>query len=234
MESLRHPVLDIGFLPDDKKEKNSETETLTGLKEDTQRMFDIINRFLREYAEQIKYINNRTEIFSITKDYIRGQYNKSKKIILGLHKRLHQQLDKDLDISADFAKNYRAWLYKKYKQLSIAHSEKNDGPSFMVRNLRLVSRVGPDENQVNQVVFSIIQRSGVNVRTENLPVIFCRQNQPKKRIALKSRKRIPKIVLLSGEGVHLFSTSIPLKLKYAVNKPLLDLDLLEKNRQGCY
>jgi NAD(P)-dependent dehydrogenase (short-subunit alcohol dehydrogenase family) len=51
-----------------------------------------------------------------------------------------------------------------WDKFDFGESVVRDRPSFQVQNLRLVSRVGPDSKQINQIVFGLVQRVGVVVR----------------------------------------------------------------------
>jgi hypothetical protein len=93
------------------------------------------------------------------------------------------------------------------------------GPSFEIVNLRLVSRVGPDGKQVNNVVFSIIQRCGVVLEKGE----FVRHYIP-------GQGNKPKGGFTFTGGCTLIFDLDTLTLKYAISKPLLDQDQLENQQ----
>lgn len=219
VESLRYPAINIGYIADEQGHeiKNDISENIVS--PETRKMLGIINGFLREYAEIIKYVNNRNEIFEITRKYIRGEYSNREKIILGLHKRLNIKFSD----SKDFAKLTGLGFVGNYRQLGINKSGKFSGPSFSVQNLRLVSRVGPEGNQVNQVIFSIVQRSGIVYKNGK----FLRHYLPVSDNNSKNEKQLPDSFELRGGCTLIFDLDT-LKLKYAISKPLLDMEILER------
>ena len=66
-----------------------------------------------------------------------------------------------LDNSFEFEKLSGLVFNKDWKKFGVRAAAGRPGPSFQILNLRLVSRVGPDGDQINQIVFGLIQRMGV-------------------------------------------------------------------------
>lgn len=206
IESLRHLVHEnLG-------------KTIGEMDNESKSLFRIIADFLTEYGNAIKYINDREEIYEITKDYIAGKYKDadgktlgSEKMILGLHRRIQIKFNK----SQEFSIITGLMFENDFGNFGIKESKKSNyyGPSFQIQNLRLVSRTGPDGNQLNQVVFSIIQTSRYK-KVDGIITV------------------IPKDVADSNEHSH-FKGGCTLifdldskKLKYAISKPLISLDTL--------
>jgi len=96
----------------------------------------------------------------------------------------------------------------------------NIGPSFQIANLRLVSRVGPDNNQVNQIIFSLIQRSGVVVENGEFKTHYQPGQEP-----------TPDGGFELWGGCTLIFDLDSLKLKYAISRPLLDIPLLASGKR---
>ncbi|MDX1954711.1 MAG: hypothetical protein SFU20_04205 [Chitinophagaceae bacterium] len=187
----------------------------------TKELFEIIVKFLREYRNAVFYETDRKEIYRISKDYIGGKvYNKNTEI-LGLHSRITFKFSD----SREFEQLTGLVFNNNWHHLGVRTSEtykdKQHGPSFQVQNLRVVSRVGPQGNLVNQIIFSLVQRSGVEVDTEGKVKHF----DPMKLKELKDNQ-----FWLYGGCTMIFDLDT-LELKYAVSKPLLDLG---KIKQGQY
>lgn len=177
----------------------------------TKILFDIISNFLRDYRTEIMYENDRQEIYNISRKYMGGND------LLGLHKRMSIKFED----SIEFEQLTGIVFSQRWKQLGIrtssAYAGKMKGPKFEIQNLRLVSRVGPDNNQINQIIFSIIQRSGV-IANENGTVGHYFPEDDKK----------PENGFEIWGGCTLIFDLDTLKLKYSITKPLLDLSLLKK------
>jgi len=159
IDSLRFPVVNIGSKPSiTKPRKNT----------DTQSLLVIISDFLRSYGNKIRYENNREEIFKLTKLHISGDFTNRRKPIQGLHQRISNKFSG----SEEFARLTGLVFDHHYEAFGISRSKRFEMPSFQIQNLRLVSRVGPNGNQLNQVVFSLIQRSGVVFKDDKFDSFF--------------------------------------------------------------
>ncbi len=119
----------------------------------------------------------------------------------------------------------------RWSHLGFAYRE-GDGPSFSVENLRLVSRVGPNGNQINQIVFSLVQRAGVRMEDGKVVGYFTPNDNGEP----------PKGGMQIRGGCTLIFDLDTLKLKYAITKPLLDtapgqprqLDVARIAKQAAY
>lgn len=233
VESLRFAPLDIGYTvaKDDRDNKNvfdAEGKLLKDsdyasipMSRDTIVLLAIINNFLREYADKIKYQSDRKKIYEQTKVYIQGDYADRDDVIQGLHQRINVKFSG----SEDFAKITGLAFVAGFRKLGISKANRYQGPSFQIQNLRLVSRVGPDGNQINQVVFSIFQRSGVK-RMANGSFSFTE---------LSSQSDNKNTGLTNFEfrgGCTLIFDLDTLQLKYAISKPILDMESLEKEQKA--
>ncbi|GAB3219640.1 hypothetical protein J0A67_04820 [Algoriphagus aestuariicola] len=200
-ESLRHPIHEnLG-------------KSGQGIDSDSDDLFRIIAEFLTDYADAIKYTSNRKEIYEITKDYISGKYEdedgidlESKKRILGLHRRIEVKFNK----SPEFSKLTGLVFGSDYHLLGIKTSKKGNykGAAFQIQNLRLVSRTGPDGNQLNQVVFSIIQTSRYKIVDGSFLPIPSDESESKNHSLFRG-------------GCTLIFDLDSKKLKYAISKPLI-------------
>jgi hypothetical protein len=223
VDSLKFKTLNVGYAIN--KEgltiKEDSDGTITG---DTNRLIGIINGFLREYADKIKYVSERKEIYDITKLHIAGEFidqNNPKpldKRLIGLHERINMKFTR----SEVFAKLTGLAFLDGYMQIGVRNSKRNpDLPSFQIQNLRLVSRVSPDGSQVNQVVFSILQRVGVVYENGQLQKFYPPDYD------LDSKDPYENGFIFRGGCTLIFDLD-SLQLKYAISKPLLDSDALEK------
>ncbi|MCG8329497.1 MAG: hypothetical protein MI974_17515 [Chitinophagales bacterium] len=179
------------------------------LDSNTQGLIKLIIRFLKDYADKIKYVTDRKEIFDETRNFIKGGFEN-----YGLHRGVKGLLD-----SVYFMRLTGLSFTRHYKDLGMKPSgQSNEMPSFSIQNLRLVSRTGPDGDLVNQVIFSIIQKSGIRLRKGKMIGHFTPENDE----SLSEGKYI-----YQG-GCSLVFDIDSSTLKYVISKPLLDIEHLEK------
>jgi len=194
VESLRHPL------------KPPVTEEMGNL-------FFIISNFLRDYRDAIMYETDRRKI-----------YEESRKFMGGRDLSLHERLTKKFEGSLEFERLTGIVFSREWQQLGIrtskAYAGSEPAPSFQVHRLRLVSRVGPNNNQINQIIFSIIQRSGVVVKDGEFEKYYRpdEDEQPDNGFVLWG-------------GCTLIFDLDSLTLKYAISRPLLDMELLERGQR---
>jgi len=122
----------------------------SSLNRDEQDPLTIINDFLKDYRGEILYCTDRRKIFDASREFIAGGRD-----VKGLHRRI----DVKFGDSHEFEKLSGLVFNLDWEDFGIRSSD--DGPSFQVLDLRLVSRVGPDGNQLNQIVFGLVQRMKV-------------------------------------------------------------------------
>lgn len=176
----------------------------------TQELFRIIADFLTEYRDEVIYETKRDRIYEISKKYLGGDIS-----MKGLHKRIVMKFED----SFEFEKlTGLVFTLNNWGAYGIRTSGVYDGPSFRVQNLRLVSRVGPDGNQMNHIVFSIIQRAGITVNNGVVSTYVPEENHVPGKNDFE----------FWGGCTMIFDLDT-LKLRYAIAKPLLDPDKL---RQG--
>lgn len=151
-----------------------------GLHPSTQMMMNFIREFLTEYRNEVIYTKDRREIYDITKNYIAGAtplyagaadasegnrpVSSRDKKIKGLHERLWQKFDNytefEMLTGLVFGDNWR--------EFGANESKTNPNwPSFQVLDLRIASRVGPNGNTVNHIIFGLVQRIGVVYGTKD-------------------------------------------------------------------
>jgi len=104
--------------------------------------------------------------------------------------------------------------------LPLAFSRSQPVPSFQIQNLRLVSRSGPGSKQVNHIAFSLVQRCGVIIKNG----VFVDSYIP------DDKKPPPKGGFELRGGCTMIFDLDSLKLRYAINRPLLDKDALASNQ----
>ncbi len=182
----------------------------------TKHMFDIISNFLRDYRKEIMYETDRERIYDISQKYMGG----------GRHS-LHKRIFMEFEDSPEFEMLTGLALSSGWANLGIRTAKKKNGsngdipgPSFQIQNLRLVSRNGPDNNQINQIIFSLVQRSGVIVRNG----VFTGHYRPEE-------EKTPDGGFELWGGSTLIFDLDSLKLKYAISRPLLNIAELRRNNR---
>jgi hypothetical protein len=227
VESLRYPETDNGNLD---------------------RIFQILTKFLRQFSGEIIYAHaddelsdsremyknnssslkagktttdSREKIFNLTRDYIVGRYESGKDSIYGLHRRIYEKFDG----SEVFQKLTGLAFSHNWSKLGVPTSEAYDstGPSFWIHSLKLSSRVGPSGNKRNQIILSLTQRAGIEIVTGKLGERKVQTFVPKDGEVRSADKFV-----MTG-GVTLIFDLDSLNLRYAISKPLLDIDSLNKN-----
>ncbi len=176
---------------------------------------NILVGFLEKYRREIMNKKKRSEIFDINKRYIAGQYSEDADKIYGLHRRLLKKFDN----SIDFEKLTGLMFSQGANALGIDQSDAygnagGDWPSIFVQSLHLASRVGPSGKQVNQIIITLVQRAEVSVKKNNNGY----QVVPGKAAGSFN---------VSGGCTLIFDLD-SLELKYAISKPLLNVDQLGK------
>jgi len=178
-----------------------------GLEEDTKGFFNIIGDFLRDYRSKVTYVTSRKEIFDISQKFIKGTYaNRS-----GLHESLWMKFDN----SYQFEKLTGLVFNGDWKSFGVKGEDK---ASYQILNLRLVSRVGPNGEQVNQIVFGLVQRVGVRFENDQFQECYIP----------KSDQDPPIGGFEVWGGCTLIFDLDTVQLKYAISKPLLVPDKLER------
>lgn len=212
IETLRYKDLRIQLDSDkpleDKLPKDSELQTFTtsingSLSESDRKLTIELINFLKDFAKEIQYINYRKDIFETTKKFITT--NSSRRNKQGLHKRIREFSDSGLFFRLTglaFAKEH----------LHMGFNKSWDGhPSFAIKNLRKVSRVGPDGSLMNHVVFNLLQKCGIQFNEQESFAFF----EPKEGKDLKDNQ----IIFLGGCTI-IFDLDNKV-LKYVVSKPIL-------------
>ena len=233
IDSLKFPLLNIGYLADKEGNVSQSTSSFTVkqndpeeyiIGNDTRQLLAIINGFLRDYGDAIKYVSDREEIFNVTRDYIGGKKETDTSAeILGLHQRIKMKFLN----SPDFDKVTGLVFTKDADDLGIRKSKRYGGPAFQIINLRLVSRVGPEGNQINEVIFSIIQKSGVVYKGGKFDSFYTPEPSFDIKEPDKELNPPPAGGFEFKGGCTLIFDLDTQKLKYAISKPLIDLDKLE-------
>lgn len=224
VESLRFPLQNIGYMADKhgtmtkkKDEKNDHS-----LNDTTKELLAIVNGFLRDYGDEIKYVNDRRKIYYKTREYITGLYEEGRPHIPGLHRRLNEKFAE----SADFARLTGLAFVDNFADLGLRQSSQYQGASFQILKLRLVTRVGPNGAQINNVIFSLTQRSGVIYKDGEIAGYF-RPNANALASTTESGDPIPEGGFEFRGGCTLIFDLDTQELKYAISKPIIDLHSLD-------
>jgi hypothetical protein len=188
--------------------------------DDTKQLFKIIVRFLRDYRNKVIYETDRKKVYNISKEYIGGSRAFLKRKVQGLHNRITFKFED----SFEFEQLTGLIFSDVFRNLGIresnAYKDGLAGASFQIQNLRLVSRVGPEGNQVNQIGFALVQRSGI--------VIY--QGKFKEHYTPGSNRNRPKTQFEMYGGCTMIFDLDTLELKYVISKPLLDMSLIKQKK----
>ena len=220
VDSLRQPLLNIGYEAPDKNKPKIKTLTFSKshlpekLDDTTSKLIGIIIAFLKDYGDKIKYVNDRKAIYDLTRAFIGGKYDDPDELIQGLHQRIQIKFSRSIEFSRITGLAFLA----DFQRLGLRGNYDYGMPSFQIQNLRMVSRVGPDGNQVNQVVFSIFQRSGV----------IMKNGKPDGHYIPEDDQDTPENGFELQGGCTLIFDLDTEKLKYVISKPLLDLEALRQ------
>ncbi|WEK36503.1 MAG: hypothetical protein P0Y53_03235 [Candidatus Pseudobacter hemicellulosilyticus] len=171
----------------------------------------ILTSFLREFRAEITYAKKREAIYAINRKFIAGDYTPGQEPLLGLHRRLSVKFRN----SKEFELLTGLVFGDDYESLGIAESKayKTERPSFQVHSLHFATRISPSGNQTNQVVVTLLQNAAASISKD-------KQGNPR---AAGNRKQPD---LLIGGGCTLIFDLDTLELKYAISKPLLDVEAL--------
>ncbi len=222
VDSLKQRELDIQFTYEEKNSSNYVlSKSAVSMKNDaTTHYLSILNKFLKEYGEEIKYVTDRKKIYDITTKYIGRNYDNTTDLIQGLHERWAITIEEPGTESLSEVTGLA--FTPDFENLGV---KKDDGdfyfPSFSIQNLRLISRVGPDGNLLNQVVFSIFQKSGVYIKEDKSIGFFLPDSGP-----------LPDNGFILYGGCTLLFDMDDDSLKYAISKPIVDVEKL-KLHQKC-
>lgn len=181
---------------------------------ETEDILSDIGSFLREYRNEVIYENNRLRIFNSSRKYIRGDDSGNGG--------LHDYLEKALKASFEFEK-LTGLIFSDWRKFGMEESKKYgktnvSGPSIQIRNLRLVFRTGPLGNQINNIFFTLVQRCRVEISED-----FVRYKDSNVKRDLE-----PNEFDFFGGCTLIFDLDT-LKIKYAITKPLLDIDTSNEN-----
>jgi hypothetical protein len=143
--------------------------------------FASLIEFFKLFKEKVSYVTDRQELYELTKVFIAGgdinrisgsesrKPSEQKDRILGLHQRLTLKF-MSTDATTQFEKLTSLKMADdQIEELGFDRSERSEikgMPSLEVHNLKLVTRVGPKGNLVNQILVTLTQRRGVVCATD--------------------------------------------------------------------
>lgn len=198
--------------------KNLSVESLTYSVPDNDGMgeqIEILTEFLRNFRNDITYVTDRENIFNLNRDYIVGRFGDGEEKIYGLHRRLHKKFGNSLS----FEKVTGLVFSDAYEDMGINGSDAYNSnpmrPSFEVHSLHFSSRVGPSGNQRNQVIVTLVQRASVELKKD--------KNNNVKVIGSKKDTAFE----FTGGCTLVFDLD-SLTLNYAISKPILDMEALNR------
>ena len=181
---------------------------------ETKRLLGIIAGFLRKFREKLMYVNDREEIYKLSRAAISGENGQ-----MGLHQRVRSKATQE---AYEFEKLTGLVFNKDGAKFGVRGGTR---PSFQIVNLRLVNRVGPGSGRTNQIVLSLVQEMGV----------ICDDDGDLQGYFVPRGDRDPGRgrVKLKGGCTLIFDLDT-LELRYAIAKPLLDPELLERHERRAH
>ena len=180
--------------------------------QETRELFDKIGDYLRDFRTEINYETDRHRIYDIAREFLGGSSSSK-----GLHHRLFSKFED----SSEFEKLTGLVFNRRWTEFGVRTSGDNAGPSFRVQNLRVVSRSGPSGNQINHIVFSMVQRAGIIVNSKDEISTYIPDDN----------KESPKGGFEFFGGCTMIFDLDTLKLEYAIAKPILCPDKLKEGVQ---
>ncbi|MCK5440252.1 MAG: hypothetical protein KAJ23_00030 [Maribacter sp.] len=216
IETLSYDAVDLSLIKPNQNVNQYEVQSkyLVKFDKDSTQLLEIIIDFLQDYARDIQYITDRKEIYKITREYVGGTRGESEDNIKGLHRRIKAKM---MDSSV-FCQMTGLAFMPHFDEHGFKKDKKGNFPSFHIQNLRVVSRVGPNGQKINHVVFSITQQSGCRINANGDIEHF----DPRSEEADKNDDNF----LFYGGCTLIFDLDSK-KLKYSINKPLLDIEALK-------
>jgi hypothetical protein len=203
---------------------------------------ELFSDFLKEFKNEISYVEDRRMLFNTVKKFIVGKkgysYDADGDRWKGLHEHLIENIINNEKYATAFEKLTGLATTKNFKQLHIRSSSKYPGkPSIEIQDIRLNNRVGPDGNIQNQVIILLAQSCGVKVV----------HDEDKNDYNISTFEHNP--VDDFGYGTFLFRGGCTLvfdlntgkqvegqrrektaTLKYVISKPILDISSLNKRK----
>lgn len=165
----------------------------------TKQIMEVIAKFLSDYREEIIYEEDRRKTYQTSESYIGGR------------KGLHERIFIKFEDSIEFEKlTGLVFTLNNWQQYGVRSLKSGLGPSYRIQNLRLVSRTGPTGTQLNQIIFSMVQRAGVIVKNNQITT-YQPEDDEKKEGGFE----------FWGGTTMIFDLD-SLALKYSISKPLLD------------
>lgn len=159
-----------------------------------------IVEFLREYRNEVHYCTDREKIFEMSRKFS------------GSERGLHSRIAGKFEGSSAFQEvTGLAWAGD-WESVGVTTSDLGYVPNFWLQNLRLVSRVGSGGRQINNIVFSLVQRAGVKLGKNN-------EVLPQK---LERNAANDDDTMIFRGGCTLVFDLDTVELKYAITKPLIE------------
>jgi hypothetical protein len=163
-------------------------------------VFERIANFLKDYRNEVHYLTDRKKISELSREFSGGNR--------GLHSRIVGKFEG----SYEFQKvSGLAWAGS-WESVGVGTSDQPDVPRFWLQNLRLVSRVGSGGKQINNIVFSLVQRAGVKIGKNNEII---------PHLLDKNSSDDDDTMIFRGGCTLVFDLDT-VALKYAISKPLIE------------
>jgi hypothetical protein len=211
IESLKYPNLKItqeyNKESDDKEEILLTSSIESKIDSATKDVFHSLIDLLKEFASELHYTTDRQEIFTRTKDYISDYTDENNKRFKGLHTRLRESFaDSEM-----FSELTGLGFMDELKDLGVK-SGSGGFPSFQIESMRKITRVGPDGNQINQVIFSMLQYLGYKIDPDTEEEITFKVD--------KDKVLDDDSIIFHGGCTFIFDLDNSV-LKYVISKPLI-------------
>lgn len=204
---------DISILSEETLLYSYETQTV-----EMEVLNDALSEFLKIYRDEISYETDRRKIFDKTHSFITGGKFDGK-IYKGFHEYLFGKTVLNKQNNLLFEKLTGLVFTENFKKLDIVTSRTyQTGPSIEIHSIRLNNRVGPDGNLQNQVIITLLQRSGVKIIYDEKKDEYRIKTMP----ASKVNEEEDGCFIFRGGCTLIFDLNTK-KLKHVITKPIFDV-----------
>jgi hypothetical protein len=184
--------------------------------------------FLKEFKENLAYVPERSEVHRIAKLYAGGKEideKKNKSILYGLHGKFALKLLEDSESKQKFGELTGLFFpdtKEVCEQAGFVFSDTYLTAIYEIGNLWLASRITPEDQIVNHVIVTLLQKRGVRANVENGSFKVKNYFVPRSTTLMD-----PDMFVFRGGATLIFDLDKNC-LKYVIKKPFDDISRMEQ------